>query len=65
MTKITTKNVNKILEAAHSPPHPHQPPSPEAKSENILVVFFKKSRAATGERRHEYGKDFSTLGSVL
>lgn len=40
MTKITTKNVNKILlQATHSPPHPQQLPPAEAKSKNIQILF--------------------------
>lgn len=41
VTNITAGNVNKILlRTAHSPPHPQQPPPPEAKSKNIQIVCF-------------------------
>lgn len=61
MTKMTTRNVNKILlQAAHSPPHT---PFPRVKSKNIQsVCVLKKYRAALWEEAMNMKKFFIVLG---
>lgn len=61
MTKMTTRNVNKILlQAAHSPPHT---PFPRVKSKNIQsVCVLKNYRAALWEEAMNMKKFFIVLG---
>lgn len=50
VTKITTRNVNKILlQAAHSPPHAQQLPPPQQKVKTYKVCVLKKCGAALWE----------------
>ena len=58
MTKITTKNVKKILlPTTHSPPHPQQLPTQKQKHPNSVL---KNSRAAIGKKLW-IGRFFSTF----
>lgn len=50
VTKITTRNVNKILlQAAHSPPHTQQLPPPQQKVKTYKMCVLKKCGAALWE----------------
>lgn len=56
VTKITTRNVNKILlQAAHSPPHTQHLPPPEGKVKTYKVcVCFKEVSSRSLGRSPEY-----------
>lgn len=50
VTKITTRNVNKILlQAAHSPPHTQQLPPPQQKVKTYKMCVLKTCGAALWE----------------
>lgn len=66
VTKITARNVNKILlQAAHSPPHTQHLPPPEWEVKTYKVCVLKTCRAALWEEAMTTKKFFFSMWLIL